>query len=104
MNDYGVPQSMLDELEAAEKAVDEIRSRINKAALANLDVTPGEIMVHKFNGLRYKVEGFHAYPVRGDGVRISISARRYYQSGRREGRTARSASFVSFSDLEKISK
>lgn len=101
MENYGVPQSMLDELVKAEKAVAEIRARINKTALKNLNVEPGEIMKGKYNGLSYMIEGFSAYVDR-QRVRISVNARRYFQSGRREGRTAYSTSYVSFDELEKL--
>lgn len=101
MHNYGVPDDMLRDLVAAEKRVAEIQKKISDAALANLDVKPGEIMKNIYTGLHYQVSGFSAYVSMGERVKISVNARRYYKSGRREGRTAYSNSFINFEDLER---
>lgn len=101
MENFGVSRELLDKLAAAKQVVAKIEQEINQTALRNLGIKPGEIFCHTETGLHYKIEGFHAWADLNT-VRISVDAYRYYQSGRRAGRTARSRSHLSFSSLERV--
>lgn len=102
MKNYGVSDKLLNELAEIETAKRECERKINEEALKNVGVKPGEIMVNKYTGLHYQITGFRAYVNIPGHVKISVDAYRYYKSGRRAGKTARSSSWINFEDLEKV--
>lgn len=101
MENYGVPKHFFTDLERANQKKREIEEAINEVVLRNLSLKSGEIMRHKWNGLLYKVDRFNPY-VNDGRVRITVIAYRYYQTGLRAGKTARSWSHLSFDELEKV--
>lgn len=102
-DNYGVPSDLLEELANAEKLRQSIERKISETACRNAGVKEGEIMRNKFSGLFYQIKGFHAYVNNINGqVTISVQAHRYWQTGRKAGKTAYSTSFLYFSDLEKV--
>ena len=100
-NNYGVPKHFFTDLERANQKKREIEEAINEVVLRNLGLKSGQIMRNKWNGLTYKIDRFNPY-VSDGRVRITVIAYRYYQSGLRAGKTARSSSYISFDNLEKV--
>lgn len=97
----GVTDEQLSVLKNAKDALRAAEKAINDTILAYVGLKKGDTVRHKYNGLVYEIDYGYAYVDDGLRPRISVAARRKYQSGRKAGRTAATSSHLNYSDLEK---
>lgn len=103
VNNFGVPGDLIMKLALLKADARIAEQKISEVACANLGIAVGGIMIDKYSGLYYKIKGFSAYVDMRNQVKISVQAYRYYRTGRKAGKTAKSTSFgLSFDDLEKL--
>lgn len=101
MNNYGVSSELLDEYAAAERALDDVKRRVSHAALANIGMKKGDLVVDEDSGLHYRLEWCSVWINRNE-VEVSVQGRRVWKSGRKAGREAYTASFLRFKSLKKV--
>jgi len=63
----------------------------------------GDLVEDQSTGLWYEVSGAHGYFWLNE-MKISLEVRRYWRSGRKTGKTARSTSHISASNLIKVER
>lgn len=98
----GVSHEQIETLKSAKMALRLAESDISQTVLKHIGLQKGDLVRHRYNGLVYEIDYGYAYVDDGMFPRVSVAARRKYQSGRRAGRTAASSSHISWNDLEKL--
>ena len=116
MMNYGVPMSVLGRYREAVAAVsvlgryreavaavEAIKREISEIALENIGLKAGDIVEEQNSGLHYEVQQCSSWVDFSNTIQISVQGKRLWRSGRKAGKTAYSATHLSFGSLVKIS-